>query len=363
MYIAKKNISIALMVILLIQITLTGTIIAKGAEMDFTAFVATFPEEQRGDKPYLDLLMAPGQRQEVEIGVRNLSQKERVLLLEVGTATTSSTGVVSYCPGQVTEPDSTLLFPMEELVTVQEQVVLEPGETKYISLTIQMPNIEFDGILAGGISISPRVDSEEYLEEVEGMVRNFFAITIPILLRQSEVEVFPQLQLNGVAAGHRNSRNAIIMNLQNIKPMFINDIEAIAHVSRIGDIDDFWAIGWDGQIAPNSTFNLYIPLGGYEFVPGEYRVEVEFVASNGRWNFTDTFTLTKEEALVLNEENVEVKEVYTPLWVYFVIGIGVLLLLSILTIMLIWMLNRRSNKKAQFQVENLIKQINYEISE
>ena len=362
MYKISKNISIALMVMLLIQIILGSGVVAKGTEMDFTALVVTFPEGQRGDKPYLDLLMAPGQKEEVELLVRNLSSKERVLLLEVGTATTSSTGVVSYCPGQVAEPDSTLLFPMEELITVQEQVVLEPGETKYISLTIQMPNIEFDGILAGGISISPRVDPEEYLEEVEGMVRNFFAITIPILLRQSEVEVLPQLQLNSVTAGHRNSRNAVIMNLQNIKPMFINEVEAIAHVARIGDGDDFWAIGWEGQIAPNSTFNFYIPLGGYEFMTGEYRVEVEFVASNGIWSFTDTFILTEEEAQVLNEENVEVRDVYTPLWRYLVIGIGFLLLLIAIILVVIWMLNRR-NKKAQFKVEDLIRQINHEISE
>ena len=359
----KKNISTALMILLLIQMILGSVMVAQGTEMDFTAFVASFPEGQRGDKPYIDLLMDPGQRQEVTLEVRNLSNVERVLLLEVGTATTSSSGVVSYCPDQVAQPDSTLLFPMEDLVMTPERVVLEPGETKQLLLTIQMPELLFEGVLAGGISISPQFDSEQDVEEVEGMVRNFFAITIPILLRQMESEVHPQLQLNSVTAGHRNSRNAVIINLQNIKPMFINEAVAIVQVSRTGEPNDFWTIPWEGQIAPNSTFNLYVPLGGYEFAGGEYQVEVEFFASNGMWNFTDSFILTEEEAQILNEEDVEQTEASTPWWIFLLIGAASLVLLFAIILVVGWMLKKRSNHKAQLEVEALLRQINHEISQ
>jgi len=356
-----KNISVALVVMLLIQI-IVGSAIVKGTEMDFTAFVVTFPEGQRGDKPYLDLLMAPGQEQEVEIKVRNLSNRERVLLLEVGTATTSSTGVVSYCPGQVAQPDSTLLFAMEDLITLPEQVMLNPGETKQVLFTIRMPELEFEGILAGGISISPQPDLEEDLEEVEGMVRNFFAITIPILLRQEEGEVLPQLQLNEVAAGHRNSRNAVMINLQNIKPMFINEVEAAVQVSRTGRSDALWTIQWEGQIAPNSTFNLYVPLGGDEFIAGEYQVDMEFVANNGRWSFTDSFTLSEEAAQILNEEDVELGEASTPFRAFLLMGAGGLPLLLAVTLVVSWILRKRLTSKTEIEVEALIKQINLGIS-
>jgi hypothetical protein len=339
-----------------------SSIVARGNEMDFSAFVVTFPEGQRANKPYIDLLMAPGEVQEVELEVRNLSNEDNLLILQVATATTSSTGVVSYCPDQVAEPDSTLLFAMEDLITIQEEVVLGPGETKNVVFTIQMPETPFEGILAGGISISPYFDPDE-LVEVEGMIRNFFAITIPVLLRQVEVEVFPYLQLNSVTAGHRNSRNAVILNLQNIKPMFINEIEAIAHLSREGDTRDVWAMRWEGQIAPNSTFNFYIPLDGERFREGEYRVEIEFIASNGTWAFRESFTLTEEEVEVLNEEALDLREPSLPLWVFLIIGVVILLLLPVITLITIRVMNKRSSHKKQFEVEDLIKKINHEISE
>jgi hypothetical protein len=176
--------------------------------------------------------------------------------------------------------------------------------------------------------------------------------------------VLPELQLNEASAGHRNGRNAVIDNLQNIKPMFINGIEAVGHVARLGaEADDFWAVSWQGQVAPNSTFNFYVPLEGQRFLAGDYRVELEFVASNGSWTFSETFTLTEEEADALNEEAVGLIEPELPLWVYILMGAGGVLLLIAIILGVVWILNKRLNNKSQDAVETMMKQLNQEMNE
>ena len=265
-----------------------------------------FPENQRNTEVgFFDLLLEPGVKQTIEIEISNLSEENPiVVLIEAATATTDHGGVVHYTPrrgeGEQSR-DNTLPFAFEELVSVPGNLELAPGEVRKVPITIYMPDVPFDGVIAGGFCISQEIDLEVAREEA-GLILNLFNFEIPVLLRQSENEVQPDLQVLQVEASQWNLRNMIAVHLQNPEMMFINVMEIQACVKEEGSNQVLYQHHVEGlQMAPNSNFVFGIPLDGELFTAGDFVLQMEITSRNGEWSFTEEFQIERMEAQAWNE--------------------------------------------------------------
>ena len=301
-----------------------------------------FPENQRkGNKGFFDLVIEQGVQQVIELEVSNLSHEESiVVLLRAASATTDGGGVVHFTPriGKE-ERDETLAFAFEELVSFSPQIKLAPQETRNVKITIRMPDVSFDGLIAGGLEISQKRDSEPV--EVEGMVQNLFNFELPVILRQNENAIEPALEILDVSASQWNLRNVIGVHFQNPEMMFINQMEIQAYVKdRMTNEVLYEHHKANMQVAPNSNFVFPISLDGDRFEEGEYILHMEISSRNGNWNLVETFHIEKDEAEYLNARAVvEEKESslfdLEPTWAHLiVIGIWVFIIISIIYLLI-----------------------------
>ena len=115
------------------------------------------------------------------------------------------------------------------------------------------------------------------------------------------------------------------------------------------------------QMAPNSNFNLSVPLKGERLKAGKYTMKIEaygqkeengdfaFKAKGNQkeenyryhWSLEKDFEIKADEAKKLNDSDVTIKKDYT--WVYLLIG---LLLLILLILFFVWR-KKKNDKKAQ----------------
>ena len=328
--------------------------IAKAEGMDFDVRVFPPENQRRQDAPGFDLLMAPGSEQVVEIELGNTSSEPITLIIAIATATTDNGGTVLFRPQEGHIHDNTLLYAMEDITGIESStVVLEGDERIRIPVTIKMPDTAFDGVLAGGISIMQYVDIDEAMTAGTGMIINRFWMEIPILLRQTEEVVWPDLSLLEVHASQRNWRNIFAVRLQNPEAMFINDMEVFAYVNRAGEMEALFEQHMEQmQVAPNSNFTLAIPLSGERFVPGYYDFQMEVIAKNGNWSFRQRFYVSAGEAEAFNATDVSIQR--TPLWIFIAAG-GVLVFVIFLAYIVIF--RRKSRKTTDIAVEELVRQM------
>ena len=332
-----------------------NVMVAYGDGMGFDVRVFPPENQRRPDSPGFDLLMEPGSEQVIEIEVGNVTEEPITLIIEIATATTDDGGTVHFRPREDVSRDSTLKVAMEEIATLENSIFeLEGGQRVRIPVAIQMPEERFDGVLAGGIAILQYIDEEAAaVEEGAGMIINRFLAEIPVLLRQTEEPVLPELHLLGVHASQRNWRNIFAARLQNSEKMFINGMEVRAFISREGEVEALYEQHMEQmQVAPNSNFTLAIPLGGQRFVAGYYDFHMEVTAQNGSWSFRERFYVSPEEAETLNATDVSISR--TPLWIFIAAG-GVLVVILLIIYMVLF--RRKSRRTTDVALEKLMSQL------
>ena len=329
-----------------------------------------FPENQR-DKGvgFFDLVLAPGAEQVIELEIANLSKEQGiVVLIEAATATTDAGGVVHYVPrrgGVAQERDSSLPFAFKELVEVPPSIALEPGEARVVPITIRMPDVPFDGLIAGGFGISQEIDLDATGEET-GMIRNLFNFELPVLLRQNANIVLPELQILDVSASQWNMRNMIAVHLQNPKMMFINQMEIQATVI-CKDTEEVLYEHTEGnrQMAPNSNAIFAIPLGTKMFTEGNFVLHLKVESRNGAWDFVQEFQVAGTEAKAWNSiakiaeimPEIEPEKVQLPVWFGGLLMGSGLVLIGTLSHLLMARQKEKQKTIRDTAIKNILQQI------
>jgi len=328
---------------------------------------AIFPENQRNrDVGFFDLILEQGAKQVIQLEISNLSkEKSAVVLIEAATATTDNGGVVHYAPrrgeGEQSR-DNTLPFLFEELVLVPESIELAPGETRLVPITIHMPDVPFNGIIAGGIGISQEIDLELAREEA-GLILNLFNFEIPVLLRQNENVIHPDLQILEVSASQNNYRNIIAVNLQNPEMMFINLMDVEAYVKNKTSNEVLYKHKRHGmQMAPNSNFIFGIPLNGELFVEGDYVLQMNVSSRNGEWSFVEEFRIDLAETKMWNDIAIigdvvpgkALGKSGKPIWIIVAIG---LLIIGVTLSFFRYKGNKKRTKTHDIVIESILKKL------
>lgn len=311
----RKIISIMLVCIL----TLSMTNITQASELNF-GVSAVIPDNQIDQsQTYFDLHMEPNKRQTIEVLLRNDTKKDITIEINVNTAMTNNNGIIDYSQTEFAR-DSSMKIDIENLVEYEKKVTIKAESTLTYPLTIQMPDEEIDGLLLGGIQFQEKEDETDKKENKQ--INNKFAYIIGLKLSMNDVGIKPNSSLKEIVATHINYRNALIANIQNSTPTIISPLEINANIYKEKGKKALFTSKKDKlRMAPNSNFNYAIDLERQEFKPGKYRLEMEASSGEDTWNWTEYFTIEKDEARELNKNAVAIEKNYTT---WYIVGGSIL---------------------------------------
>ncbi|MBK5491839.1 DUF916 and DUF3324 domain-containing protein [Bacillus sp. TH13] len=316
---------------------------ASASKFNFGVYTVIPDNQIDKQKTYFNLKMEPNQKQTLTIQLKNDTEKDVVIEPKIHSATTNLNGVIEYGPTKI-KRDSTLPYELGELIQTDKEVTVPAKGSKDLQLQVTMPEQEFKGILAGGITLEEKKADEKNKQDTkEGLsIENKYAYVVGITLQENDEKVKQDLKLPDVKAGQVNARNVINATLHNPTSTYINKFEVDAVITKKGKTEELYTSKKQNmQIAPNSNFDFPIALNGEKLEPGTYTVHVKAKSSEEAWEFKKDFTIKDEEAKQFNEKDVSIEE---PNYLWYIVG-----LLFILLAGLLWFLfwKRKKNKKEQ----------------
>lgn len=322
-----KKVILCLLVVVSFGILMNGEVVNASSGSSFSVR-PIIPDNQNSNLGYFNLDLNPMQKQVVQVEVFNESEEEIEVVVEVNKATTSDVGNINY--QQTDKTDESLIHNIEEVVTSEkEKVILLPRESKIVHFTIKMPEVEFKGILLGGLRFT-LADKEN---EVVG-IENRFAYTVGFVLSNSQDELPVNLNLMDITTGQLNYRNHILVNLQNDIPRIIDQMEVCAKVYVKNENTLVYSSENSGlRMAPNSNFYYGISTNETAFKSGEYTLELVATADKKKFEWTQDFKISEDEADNFNKDAILIDEPVNNIWMWvsFIAG-GICTVLSILYI-------------------------------
>ncbi|MGX4687025.1 DUF916 and DUF3324 domain-containing protein [Vagococcus sp. JNUCC 83] len=351
----KKLFSLLRCSFMLMFILLFFSTTSEAADSMSVGVSAVIPDNQvdKG-QTYFDLLMKPGQEQDVEIKLSNSSDEDKTVNISINPGTTNDNGVAEYNTKVTSKnKDSSLKVPISDIVEYEKEVVIpKKSEVKSI-IKIKMPSEAYDGVIVGGIRVSEKGDSESKKDEDEKagvQINNKFVYTIGLQLRTKESldGIKPDLVLDKkkILPKQVNFRNVVGINLQNTQPIYIRDLEVEAKIYKKGSKEVLHETKKTGlKMSPNSNFNFGVDWENKELQGGDYVASVRAYSKDydQEWKWDNQeFHIDAETAKKLNEKAVGLEKDNTKL--YIMIGIGLILLLLII-ILLIVLRNKKKRKK------------------
>ncbi|MGG5337683.1 hypothetical protein IGJ48_000347 [Enterococcus pernyi] len=295
---------------------------------DFSV-VPVLPENQNPDVlSYFDLTVTPNQKQTLKIRIKNNSNESTKYNLYVNTATTNQNGIIDYSITDF-EKDESLKLSLKDCLTLKEQYVDVPANSeKEVSLELSIPEITFEGIALGGITVEPTIE-----EGSEG-INNVFTRTLAIQLAETTKDIVPKLEGGEVIISQENLKNNVNFELRNITPTIISNVKAEISIKNEEKKTPILEQTKDQlSFAPNSKFSLMTEWNK-QFNPGKYTYNIDLTDLKGnKWSFSKNFKIKVEVAEKLNKTSVYKKEKFIEKYFIYIVTI-----LTILFIVLLWLI-------------------------
>ncbi|MGG5305762.1 hypothetical protein IGK38_000395 [Enterococcus pernyi] len=330
-------------VLLMVFVSLLASM-RVGAEEGTLNFYVTpeFSNNQKsGNDRYFQLTLPPDATEKLTLKLQNANAEAKKIKITPHTAYTNVMGVVEY--GQDAEKaDSTLKHSLDELIEQPEIIELAGNETKTVTLDLNMPKEEFEGLLAGGLRVSEvKEEATEETSNEEGVaIQNDFAYIIGVVVSNKQDAVQPDLDLLDVFADQLNYRNVISANLQNFTPTFVNRLEVEATVQKAGEEEILYQASQEQmQMAPNSNFNFPISLEGDRFRSGDYVLKMTARSGEEEWKWERKFTIEADEARALNQQDVTI-DTSINWWI-----VAAVILILFLLLIIVWLLIKKQRAK------------------
>lgn len=303
---------------------------------------AVLPDNQRDTgNTYFDLRMTPGQKQTLTVIVYNNSESELQAHTSVISASTSKSGLIDYnTPGV---QDESLRIPFSHIAGADNEILtIPPASSREATVTIQMPDEAYDGVILGGIMIlGQRPEDEEQASESLS-IKNQYSYVIGVKLTETDALVRPDLHLKSVRPTLLNYHTAVSARLQNSEAAIIKGMSVSADIYRAGEASPLHhAEQKSVDMAPNSIFDFTVNWQGQKIEPGRYRLHLTAVHEEKIWQWDEEFTIEPDAANDTNQGSVDISLPGPPVWLYIAGGVGLLLIVLLLG----YWLGRRKKKQ------------------
>ncbi|MHC5247477.1 DUF916 and DUF3324 domain-containing protein [Enterococcus sp. LJL90] len=308
-----------------------------------------FPDNQLNTGiSYFDLMMTPNQQQTVSINIENKNENSVILDLSYNSAKTNRSGGIEYGNYNI-ENDASLVNDFVDIVTGPESIEVPGGGVTQLEISIQMPEAAYDGVVAGGLTLTPQVEQttdSSTLEEGGSQVENAYAYAISFLLRENEVELQPDLQFRTAYASTQNYRNTIYVSLSNVIATYVAGLTIDAQITQSDSEEVLWESRSTAMsMAPNSYINYPVSMNGDRMVAGLYTAHVTAYAGGQTWEFTEDFEITEEEADEYNQLDVGLVQDRGVDWRLIVAIVGGVVVLLGLAFLVIRQIKKNNKKK------------------
>lgn len=317
------------------------TTFSKASELNFSVN-AVIPDNQIDkEKSYFDLKVTPGEKQKLIVKLRNTTDKEIVINPHIQSAKTNKNGVIDYTPNKI-KKDDTLKIAMEDVAKVPEEVTVPPQSEKDLTIEVTVPKDKFDGVILGGIYLKEDTSkNKEDDKEKDVAIKNEYSYVVALQMRQNDNKVKPMLHMNEVNPETQNARNVIVANIQNSEPMIISKLKIDATVNKKGSKDNLAILKKENlQVAPNSNFNIAVPLEGEKLEAGTYILNMKAESAGKEWQFKKEFSISADKATTMNEKDVTLEK-ETPTMLYIFLGVAFLIVIAVV----IYFIIRRNKRK------------------
>jgi len=303
----QKNRIYGLAVLLFSMLCCPITVFSEGNQSnsikDFS-YEVLYPESQKDKKlGYYDLLMKPGEEQNIQLQLNNTSYQPMMVKVDLNSAKTNGNGVIEFGPSEL-KKDHSLKVDLSEIMQGPKDVTIPAKSSVIITFTIRLPLTRFDGYLAGGIQLKPII-KEKTTQNDKNTIQNRFAFLIGILVSEADVErIKPELQLNTVSLKLKDGGYSIFVNLSNLKGVFVENMTANVQIMEKGkNIKLFELKREHMRMAPNSMIDLPITLDKHKVKANEYTANIQITTENGgNWTWVKNFNLSKIEAKQINKQ-------------------------------------------------------------
>lgn len=306
------------------------------------------------NKGYFHLLLDKGQKQTLEIKLKNFTTEPLHLTLWTSNAKTNMNGIVDYSD-KVEPDDASLLYPLTKSVKAPNKIEMKPESEEILKVDVEMPNVPLEGIIAGGLTIEETKTGSTEAPTLDTTIKNKFSYVVAMLLQQEEVvQVTPEVSLSKVYLNQINTKNAVVGEVTNLSSVFVNNVTIKTRI-----IDEktrevvFDSEVENKQIAPNSTMKYPTFLNGKKIKAGNYvyQGEMSGVASDDderlSWTLETPFTIQKEEASKLNDTGTDTaiasdSEGPFARWMWLILLFNVLFILGVISYL---MYRKQQSKK------------------
>lgn len=243
---------------------------------------------------YFYLKMTPGQKQTIEIAVRNDGTEPVTIAVTPTAAITNGNGIMQYGKSDIT-PDPSLPYLITDLMTLsQERLSLQAKETQTVRVTIEMPAEPYDGTLLGGL-----VFLREQAEEARGaegtVISNLFSYVMPVRLIETDAPIKAAFALADITA---NTQTAFgprtIVTVRNTQPVIVKPMTLAYTLYAAGDLQTPLMEHTNEQVemAPNTAMP-YTLRQAAALEPGDYVAHITITYQGETTSFEKAFTVAE----------------------------------------------------------------------
>jgi len=249
---------------------------------------------------------------------------------------TNTNGVVDYSEANP-KLDSSLKVGIKDVFgkNSNQNVTVNAKSSKKVSVEYKMPAKKIDGMILGGIYVKEQKNKNTNSKKNGVTISNAFAYVVGVRLRESGIDVAPDMRLHTVKAGQISGLNQIQANLQNPRPGLMKALKVVSKVTKQGSSKTVLSQTKESMaMAPNTNFNYSIPWGDKQLAAGDYTLKLDAYAKGGyHWQFTKNFTITQKDVNSLkNRINTPQKNYF---WWFVAGGIIIVLLLAVIIYLLL----------------------------
>lgn len=305
---------------------------------------AEIPENQIDkSKTYFDLMMKPGEEQDLVVDVYNYSGETGTFKAELVYATTNHNGSIEYTETDIKKADKSMKYPFPKIAKLKEDkdtlsegtLTLANNKSGKLNIHVKMPKNEIEGVILGGIRVTKVKSDEEILkEEEEGGIKinNEYSYVIGAQLRMNNRDVLPNLNFVNVRPALLESRTAVLVNLQNDKPVRIGKLKLDGEILKDGKVvREFFNEDFD--IAPNVNFDVPFRWENERIEQGNYTLKLKATDGNETWEWTEKFKIGAEVEKINDKAVFDEEErgfIFIAVIVLVVVLVGGLITLLIL---------------------------------
>ena len=252
---------------------------------------------EKENSNFFNLRMEPGQEQKIYVKVKNNTGEIIQIKTRVFTAFTNSDGFVDF---QKKERKNGGLLPhIDELVSTEPILELEPYEVVSAVFHIKMPEEPYNGVVAGALNFSRVLETEEKEEKEaeaekrevrDGAIKNIYSLMTGIFLHQG-LEATPEIVVGDTKVELVNEKLEISTNFQNIKPAFAGTLNIQTQISCKKTKEVLFKDVREGmQMAPNSNFDYIVKVGAEYFQEENHIISYTLENNGAIWEFEKGIT-------------------------------------------------------------------------